>query len=1068
MGTDEKDWYFRKGDEAAMKRIYIGVSVFLFLLVAPVLSWFLEEDNNLSVAIIDKTIPSPDYREHSGITWLLNHEKIKKEDSTYSAEKDYFGYDPVKGQPIPALPDNYNDYDVIYLADTYGVYKEDIFDTKEVHGTRSEKIYGGLEHKEWETIAKRLSSDKKSLFIAEYNTFASPTSTQVRESITNYLGLNWDGWIGRYFTDLSLSSVELPQWVKKEYGENWPYKGAGFLLVNDLNNQVEVLELNKHVKEEGIKVAFTEQGQKELGLFDSPYYQYWFDIVIPKNGAVSLADYYWSLTNEGKEKLKSLGIPEQFAAIIKQNHEQSKSYYFAGDYNDVNDLPPFHQMKSLVSIYKFLKQNEESAFYWAVYFPMMKKILDSYQSMESKAPSEGQDLQYTSRINENKLEVKINGDWEPITIKGVNLGMGKPGAFPGEAAITEDEYYRWFESIAEMNANMIRVYTIHPPGFYNALKRFNESSDQKLYILHGAWINEERLETTLDAYDKETLIDFRNEMKSIVDIVHGNASLVERPGHASGIYNADVSEYIAGWIIGIEWYPFMVQGTNEKHEGIGDYNGQFFYTKDASPFEHWMAEQMDYIVEYELDTYGWIRPMSFTNWITTDLLDHPSEPDEKEDMVSVNPNVIYAKGKAEKTGQFASYHVYPYYPDFLNYDQRLLNYVDHRGNKNSYAGYLSDLHDVHRLPVLVAEFGVPSSRGLTHENPYGWNQGFMSEMDQGKILKSLFEDIMAENLMGGLLFTWQDEWFKRTWNTFDYDNPDRRPYWSNAQTNEQQFGLLSFDRLKIKVDGDATDWDAKTLYDGDTTLSFDFDERYLYLKIEGDQVKENTPHILFDVIDGQGNTKIDKWANLTFNNGVDLMATVSRNEADSRLVIDPYYDLYTYMYGQKGLNLLDPAPPLPIKNSGTFRQIEYMLSNELEIPDTGRIISVSSYEAGKLREGNGNPKSKNYDSIADYMWAEDLLEIRIPWLLLQARDPSQREFIGDIQKDGVVASVKVPNLSIGVVFENNGEVTGSIPALRNNKLPLLPYSWSRWNEPQYSERLKQSYFIMQDTFEKVK
>ena len=34
----------------------------------------------------------------------------------------------------------------------------------------------------------------------------------------------------------------------------------------------------------------------------------------------------------------------------------------------------------------------------------------------------------------------------------------------------------------------------------------------------------------------------------------------------------------------------------------------------------------------------------------------------------------------------------------------------------------------------------------------------------------------------------------------DYDNPDRRPYWSNAQTGEQQFGLLSFDRHKVKVD----------------------------------------------------------------------------------------------------------------------------------------------------------------------------------------------------------------------------------------------------------------------------
>ncbi|MRH43354.1 hypothetical protein GH741_11760 [Aquibacillus halophilus] len=53
-----------------------------------------------------------------------------------------------------------------------------------------------------------------------------------------------------------------------------------------------------------------------------------------------------------------------------------------------------------------------------------------------------------------------------MTIKGVNIGMAKPGHFPGEVAITEEEYYRWFKLIGEMNANTIRVYTIHPPGFY--------------------------------------------------------------------------------------------------------------------------------------------------------------------------------------------------------------------------------------------------------------------------------------------------------------------------------------------------------------------------------------------------------------------------------------------------------------------------------------------------------------------------------------------------------------------------------------------------------------------------
>jgi hypothetical protein len=186
----------------------------------------------------------------------------------------------------------------------------------------------------------------------------------------------------------------------------------------------------------------------------------------------------------------------------------------------------------------------------------------------------------------------------------------------------------------------------------------------------------------------------------------------------------------------------------------------------------WVAKPL----KYEKEKYNWLRPMSFTNWVTTDLLEHPGEPSENEDLVSVNPNVIYTKNEMDLTKQFASYHIYPYYPDFFNYEEKYQTFVDHRGKFNSYAGYLADLHSAHRLPILVAEFGVPSSRGLTHENPFGWNQGYLTEKQQGEIVSHLFEDIMAEKLLGGLIFTWQDEWFKRTWNTMDLDDPNRRPY----------------------------------------------------------------------------------------------------------------------------------------------------------------------------------------------------------------------------------------------------------------------------------------------------
>ena len=61
-------------------------------------------------------------------------------------------------------------------------------------------------------------------------------------------------------------------------------------------------------------------------------------------------------------------------------------------------------------------------------------------------------------------------------------------------------------------------------------------------------------------------------------------------------------------------------------------------------------------------------------------------------------------------------------------------------------------------------------------------------------------------MAGGLVFSWHDEWFKRTWNTMDYDHPDRRPFWDNIQTNEQHFGLLCFDRHeRLGLDGNTNE-----------------------------------------------------------------------------------------------------------------------------------------------------------------------------------------------------------------------------------------------------------------------
>ena len=1056
-----------------MQRFYvIGIGL-LLLILSPILLWWIQPYQKLQVAVIDKTVPTQNYREHQGLMWVLNQSKyVTGQNQPYDPETNYFGYQPDTQKEKP-LPNDYSAYDVIYLADTYGVYQDDMKKQENSRaGARSEKIYGGLEEDEWNAIMKRFMQKKKGLLVAEFNSFASPTNETVRKSMTDYLGVNGSGWMGRYFDELDPEqNQEIPQWILDHFREKWNYSGPGFILVNDLTSEVLVLESNKHINGKGISVSFTKEGKNELGKSKSSEYGYWFDIATSKSSAVVLANYKWNLTKDGEKLLEDKNIPTQFAAVIKNQQGASTSYYFAGDFNDVGNVPQYYEIKGLEKIYKIVQAFSDDAFYWSAYVPMMKSILKDFDKKESLVSSTPTTLQYQARIHDQSFEVLKDGQWTPMTIKGVNMGMGKPGYFPGEAAITEEEYDRWFEQIGVMNANTIRIYTLHPPGFYHALKRYNESHENKIYVLHGVWINEEQLLDSLDAFEEKNRTDFQDEMRKIVDVIHGNKIVEAKPGHASGMYDDDISQYVIGWIIGIEWNPQMVVGTNEKHASIGDYNGDYFQTKHGQPFEYWLAQQMDTLVKYEKDQYNWIRPVSFTNWVTTDLLDHPSEPDKDEDLVSVNPNVIYTKNEMELTEQFASYHIYPYYPDSFNYDENYLKFVDHRGEQNSYAAYLSELHAAHRLPILVAEFGVPSSRGLTHANPFGWNQGFLSEKEQGELISHMYEDIMAEKLLGGLIFTWQDEWFKRTWNTMDYDLPDRRPYWSNAQTNEQQFGLLSFDRHKIQVDGDLKDWKTQSqLYrkkDGDiASLYIDHDERYLYIRLDVQRGSKGYPILLLDTVPNQGNTFIKGKEGTDFQNGIDFI--VNLNDEEPRVMVDEYYNLLNFQYGHQ-LNLLKPKPNIPVKNSGLFSPIQYALNKELYLPAQDAVVPFTSYETGKLRKGNANPLAKDYDSLTDFTVNEDgTIELRIPWLLIQAKDPSQKEFTGDLYENGMDATTKVEQIYIGALYVNEADtVIDSFPAEDKESHVLAEmkgYTWDNWNAPQYQERLKQSYKIVQELF----
>jgi hypothetical protein len=674
-------------------------------------------------------------------------------------------------------------------------------------------------------------------------------------------------------------------------------------------------------------------------------------------------------------------------------------------------------------------------------------------------------IQTLAIVDGMEFKIMERGRLQTVFLKGVNLGAAKPGTFPGELAITREEYRRWFSQIAAMGANVIRVYTTMKPHFYEELLHYNENSSAPLYLLQGVWVNEEEVKRLHDPYAEERKIidEFIGDAIDLVDILHGNKTLPVRPGFASGTYTADVTPYVIGWILGVEWHPDFVDTTNRLYHQEPDYSGTYVGADSASHFEHFLAEVGDRVLGYEIEQYQMTRPLSFTNWLTTDPLTHDNEPDPlKEDFVEVNVEKIHLSDLAF-AGQFASYHVYPYYPEFINYQPEYAEWVDPiTGEVNPYQAYLEDLKSVHTMPVLVAEFGVPGSRGMAHLNPTNnYNQGQHNETEQGEILVKLIGDIVAADCMGAVLFSWQDEWFKRTWNTMDFDLEWQRPFWSNVQTNEQMFGLLAFDpglsESIVHLDGNLSEWtpSMKLSEQGSTRLYATSDERYLYVAIEDSTVDflTETWYLPIDTIANQGNTSYHPIA-VMFDRSADFVVRID-GETNTRLLVDAYYDPFEHLYATLSQQVPSSLPGGE-KNSGLFNPIRHALSAQLYLPKTQVTIPFQAYEAGLLQRGYSNPAHPNYDSLADIQFGEGVVELRIPWLLLNVMDPSTKQILADFK----------PNLSFQPQTVE-GFYIGALNKTQTRVLSSTLYAWTEWYLPVSHERLKKSYYLVQEAFQAI-
>ena len=195
-------------------KVYPIAVIFVFLPLISYLIWLLSPAKEMEILIIDKTVPSDSYQEHRSIFWALDYLKFQNGNGElYDEGRDYFGFFPDKTPSFGTARDlrqlseieiveKAASLDLIYFADTYGVYEDDFkeMDSEE----RSKKIYGGLNRGDINLLREAAAQNKT--IVAEFNTMASPTSVGFRTDFENLMGLKWTGWIARYFDEIGYPS----------------------------------------------------------------------------------------------------------------------------------------------------------------------------------------------------------------------------------------------------------------------------------------------------------------------------------------------------------------------------------------------------------------------------------------------------------------------------------------------------------------------------------------------------------------------------------------------------------------------------------------------------------------------------------------------------------------------------------------------------------------------------------------------------------------------------------------------------------------------------------------------
>ena len=256
------------------------------------------------------------------------------------------------------------------------------------------------------------------------------------------------------------------------------------------------------------------------------------------------------------------------------------------------------------------------------------------------------------------------------------------------------------------------------------------------------------------------------------------------------------------------------------------------------------------------------------------------------------------------------------------------------------------------------------------------------------------------------------------------------------------------------VDGDTSEWtDADLVFsDGPFSLSMKYDEKFLYFLIEkeGFSPGTDTLYLPIDTTPKTGSTYCQNH-DLSFARPCDFLIVIDGVD-NSRVLVQERYEVLRAMFLHETEDRDPYLDPVDV-DTPVFKPIELMLQTATPLLTGNWQASAETYETGKLTYGNANPEAEDFNSLADFIFSGDCVELKLPWQLLNFANPSEMMIHDDYYEHYGVEYIQIDEMYVGLTDSAHTEY----------RVSMEPFVLEGWGKTvTYHERLKESYYMIQE------